>query len=106
MNLMRNRSPKTLAGWKVFAKNLLIALGADIVLSVVLLFFLRRATDDDSADLLLVVEWWLLLAFFVANVCLAVATVYVRRKLYLILMINSILSGGIFHLLFALSLNR
>ena len=96
-----NITPKASGGWKTFGKNLLIATGVDVLLSAVLLFFLYRATDD--VRLVLVVERWLLLAFFAVNACLAVAIIPVRRKLYPILMINSIVSVAIFHLLFYFS---
>ncbi len=104
MSIMRNLSPKMAGGQKTFARNLLVALAADVLLSAIILFFLRHSAGDQPIELLLVVERWILLGFFVVNICLAVATMYVKRKLYPILMINSILSGGVFHLLFIIAL--
>jgi hypothetical protein len=75
-------------------KRLLITVGVDVLVFIIFLACFKP-TQDKSA-----VEDLLLLAVFIINVCSAVATRHVFRKLYRVFLVNSLLACLIFHLMF------
>jgi len=79
---------------KGLVKKLLIVLAADVLIFLVFMIFFKP-TQDKS-----VVEIFLLWGVFITNICLAVATRYVKKELYRIFLINSICACVIFHLMF------
>ena len=89
MQLVEKKPPT-----KGLFKKLLIALGAD-VLVIAIFITCFKPTQDKSA-----IEIFLLWAVFIINICLAVATRYIKRELYRIFLINSLCACLIFHLMF------
>jgi hypothetical protein len=83
---------------KSLLANAGIATATDALVFGVFLLFIRPTSDY------LPVEHMLIFAVFVINICLAVATKYVIKKLYRVFLINSIVGSVIFHLLFFASL--
>jgi hypothetical protein len=75
-------------------RKLLIILGADTLIFLVFMIFFKP-TPDKSA-----VEIFLLWGVFITNLCLAVATRYIKKELYGVFLINSLCACLIFHLMF------
>jgi hypothetical protein len=79
--------------FKAISKTILIVFIVDLLLFT-LFFGLIKPTG-----FYLDMEWLLLIAIFITNICLAVATKYTLKRLYIPLLVNSILAAFAFHAL-------
>lgn len=88
--------------YKSLLVRILFANGIDIVFLSVFIIWMQANPDFYYSS----IEILLLMAIFVINIGLAVAAKYVMNSLYMPLILNSVLSVLIFHLLFRICIQR